>query len=252
MGKVNHSYAVSQTPLNPWVAIRKNGMVECGHYDCMAGLAETCSHVAAILYWLETAVRLREETTCTSKPNSWLPPSMPVACHKVPYVTMEELEQITSRKELSESSSGPGSTDIADQTPCQEELEELYMDISKVAGRKPAILTLIPQYSDRFIKSSDHLPPLLQGLYDPQNLSLNFYQLVEKYNNVCKNSVTESQVEHLEEITRGQSKNRQWFRYRTGRITASQLYQVCFLSFLHILQVVCLKIRFGSQSLSNV
>ena len=31
MGKVNHSYAVSQTPLNPWVAIRKNGMVECGH-----------------------------------------------------------------------------------------------------------------------------------------------------------------------------------------------------------------------------
>ena len=98
---------------------------------------------------------------------------MPVACHKVPYVTMEELEKITSHKELSESSSGPGSTDIADQTPCQEELEELYMDISKVAGRKPAILTLIPQYSNLFfIQSSDHLPPLLQGLYDPQNLSL--------------------------------------------------------------------------------
>ena len=248
MGKVNHSYAVSQTPLNPWVAIRKNGMVECGHCNCMAGLAETCSHVAAILYWLETAVRLHEETTCTSKPNSWLPPSMPVACHKVPYVTMEELEKITSRKELSESSSGPGLTDNADQAPSQEELEELYMDISNVTGRKPAILTLIPQYSNRFIQSSDHLPPLLQGLYDPQNLSLNLDQLVEKYNNVCKNSVTESQVRHLEEITRGQSKNRQWFRYRTGRITASQLHQVSFLSkypFCEV-QVVRLKIRFGT------
>ena len=121
-------------------------------------------------------------------------------------------------------------TDIADQAPSQEELEELYMDISKVTGRKPAILTLIPQYSNRFIQSSDHLPPLLQGLYDPQNLSLNLDQLVEKYNSVCKNSVTESQVQHLEEITRGQSKNRQWFRYRTGRITASQLHQVSFLS----------------------
>ena len=91
-----------------------------------------------------------------------IPPSMPVACHKVSYVTMEELEKITSHKELSESSSGPGSTDIADQTPCQEELEELYMDISKVAGRKPAILTLIPQYSNLFfysiIRSSSTTP----------------------------------------------------------------------------------------------
>ena len=104
------------------------------------------------------------------------------------------------------------------------------MDISKVADRKPAILTLIPQYSNRFIQSLDHLPPLLQGLYDPKNLILNYDQLVEKYKNVCKNSITESQVQHLEKTTRGQSKNPQWFRYRTGRITASQLYQVCFLS----------------------
>ena len=104
-GKVNHSYAVSQRPLNPWVAIRNNGMVHCGHCDCMAGMAETCSHLAAILYWQETAVLFHDETTCTSKPNSWLLPSMPVACHKVPYVTMEELEQIASHKELSESSS---------------------------------------------------------------------------------------------------------------------------------------------------
>ena len=29
----------------------------------MAGLAETCLHVAGILYWLETAVCLHEETT---------------------------------------------------------------------------------------------------------------------------------------------------------------------------------------------
>lgn len=226
VGKVNHSYAVNQTPLKPWVAIRKNGMVECGHCDCMAGLAETCSHVAAILYWLETAVRLHEETTCTSKTNSWLPPSMPAACHQVPYVTMEVLEQISSHKKLS-SNSGSVSTNTVGQAPSQEELEELYMDLSKVSDRKPAILTLISPYSDRFIQSSDHLPPLLQDLYDPKNLILSYDQLVKKYN-VFKDSVTESQVQHLEEITRGQTKNRQWFRYRTGRITASQLYQVCF------------------------
>lgn len=206
VGRVNHSYAVSQTPLKPWVAIRKNGMVECGHCDCMAGLAETCSHVAAILYWLETAVRLNEETTCTSKPKSWLPLSMPVACHQVPYVTMEELEQMSSHKKRNSVSV---SSDIIGQAPTQDELEELYMDLSKVSDRKPAILSLISPYSDRFIQSSDHLPPLLLDLYDPKNLHLSYDQLVKKYNNIS-----------------GKTKNRQWFKYRTGRITASQLHQV--------------------------
>lgn len=56
VGKVKHSYSSSKLPLHPWVALRINGTVECGHCTCMVGLAETCSHVAAILYWLETAV----------------------------------------------------------------------------------------------------------------------------------------------------------------------------------------------------
>ena len=231
VGKVNHSYAVNKTPLKPWVAIRKNGVVECGHCDCMAGLAETCSHVAAILYWLETAVRIRDETTCTSKPNSWLPPSMPANCHQVPYCTMEELEQISSHKNVSQSNSGSVSTDNVAQAPNQEELEELYLDLSKYTNRKPAMLTLISPYSDRFIQSSDHFPPLLHDLYDPKNLILSYDQLVKKYNNVCKDSVTESQVQHLEQITRGQTKIYQWFRYSAGRITATRLYQVC-LQFL--------------------
>ena len=109
---------------------------------------------------------------------------------------MEELEQISSHKNVSQSNSGS-----------------------------------VSKYNDHFIKSSDHLPPLLQDLYDPKNLILSYDQLVKKYNNVCKDSVTESQVQHLEQITRGQTKNYQWFRYRAGRITASQLYQVC-LQFL--------------------
>ena len=50
-GKVKHSYAASLSPLRPWVAIRKNGIVECDHCTCMAGLAETCSHIAGMLYW---------------------------------------------------------------------------------------------------------------------------------------------------------------------------------------------------------
>lgn len=228
LGKVKHSYALRETPLRPWVAIKKSGTVECGHCTCMAGLAETCSHVAAILYWLETAVRVREETTCTSRPNSWLPPSLPAACNTVPYITMEELgETAAKRKDTHTSSSQYESwhEHVVKQTPTEQELEEFYHDLSKASGRKPAILSLISPYSSSFTVSSDQLPPLLQDLYEPDCLQLNYLQLLQRSKNVCT-SVSDIQVRHLEEFTRGQARNEQWFRYRTGRVTASQLYQV--------------------------
>lgn len=42
IGKVNHSYAMSAIPLNPWVIVKTNGTIVCGHCTCMAGLGETC------------------------------------------------------------------------------------------------------------------------------------------------------------------------------------------------------------------
>ena len=50
LGKVRHSYAASKSPLKPWVIIRINGTFEVAHCTCMTGLAETCSHVGAILH----------------------------------------------------------------------------------------------------------------------------------------------------------------------------------------------------------
>ena len=94
IGKVRHSYAISQTPLKPLVIMRKNGTVEYGHCICMVGLAETCSHIAAILYWLETTVLIHSETSCTSNPNSWLPQSMLSTVEQVPYIKLEALEDL--------------------------------------------------------------------------------------------------------------------------------------------------------------
>ena len=51
---------------------------------------ETCSHVGAILiYWLETRVRIREETTCTSKENTWM---MPTAVKDIPFLMLKEID----------------------------------------------------------------------------------------------------------------------------------------------------------------
>jgi hypothetical protein len=38
-------------------------------------LAESCSHVGAMLYTIENAVRMRETVTCTMEKSKWLMPS---------------------------------------------------------------------------------------------------------------------------------------------------------------------------------
>ena len=53
LADVKHSQRVSATPLKPWVAVEKTGVVLCAHCICMAVLGEACSHIAALLFTLE-------------------------------------------------------------------------------------------------------------------------------------------------------------------------------------------------------
>ena len=58
--KVKHSQRLSVPPVKTWVAAEKGGAVVCAHCDCMAGLGEACSHIAAILFTLDANVQARK------------------------------------------------------------------------------------------------------------------------------------------------------------------------------------------------
>lgn len=73
-GKVNHSQALSAQPLEPWLLVKKDGMVKAAHCTCMAVLGEACSHTAAVLFFLKAAAEHRDSETCTDRENAWLPP----------------------------------------------------------------------------------------------------------------------------------------------------------------------------------
>ena len=96
LGKVRHSYAASKPPLRPSVLVHCNGMVLVAHCTSMAGLAETCSHVGAVLHWVETAVRVRNDTPCTSKENKWL---MPTPVKDVPYLELRNIDFTTPKRQ---------------------------------------------------------------------------------------------------------------------------------------------------------
>ena len=55
-----------------WLAAEKKSKFTKGHCKCKAGLGESCSHIAALMFKLEAAVRLGFTTmACTSLPCSW-------------------------------------------------------------------------------------------------------------------------------------------------------------------------------------
>ena len=75
-GNVRHSQSVSSAPLRPWVAAEADGRIVCAHCTCMAVLGEACSHIAALLFWLEDNNRLLADPSCTSVPCQWSAPTM--------------------------------------------------------------------------------------------------------------------------------------------------------------------------------
>jgi len=60
----------------------------------MAGLGEVCTHVAAVLFFLETSARLQGKVTCTQEQCQWVIPSYQ---KEIPYAPVKDLD-FTSAK----------------------------------------------------------------------------------------------------------------------------------------------------------
>ena len=70
-----HSQRLSAKPLKPWILAEKGGRILAAHCDCMAGLGETCTHVAALLFAIEATVKVRDSKTVTEEKAYWLLPA---------------------------------------------------------------------------------------------------------------------------------------------------------------------------------
>ena len=121
---VRHSQKLSILPAKPWVAVKQSGTVVCAHCSCMAGLGEACSHTAALLFTSEANTKMKNSTSCTSLPCSWLPPTF----QTVPYAELSNIDFMTPnakrRKEgsLVESASSCCGRTKDIKIPIQEEL----------------------------------------------------------------------------------------------------------------------------------
>ena len=70
-----HSQRLNSSPLCLWVIVENDGKVLPGYCTCMAGLAEVCTHVAALLFWVEISAKIQSSKTVTDQKASRVTPS---------------------------------------------------------------------------------------------------------------------------------------------------------------------------------
>ena len=201
----------------------------------MAGLGETCTHIAAVLFYLEANTRIRGIKTCTQKECEWIIPS---SLKTIEYLPTKDIDFSSARgkkrklDEMMEIDDPPEfSCDLVTvsqgASPTDLEMKLLFEKLN-LAGTKPAILSLIPPYSDEYVpkSSGDILPKPLKSLHQPSYLQLEYNELL----NICETvsiQVADEMAEALEKETRLQSKSNLWYKHRAGRVTSSCMKAVC-------------------------
>ncbi|CAI5696237.1 unnamed protein product [Oreochromis niloticus] len=96
--KILHSQSIRATLLDPWIIAEKSGRILGARCTCMAGLGETCTHVAALLFLIEETVKLRDSKTVTQETAYWL---LPTASSKVEFWECRKIDfTVTKRPQV--------------------------------------------------------------------------------------------------------------------------------------------------------
>ena len=149
---------MSENPLTPWVVCENSGKVLSAHCDCMAGLGESCSHVASLLWAIEAGCKRRDSLTVTDKKAYWV---LPTSVKTVRYARVKDIN--FSKTPCSTSTVKPSSV-----TPPSETELTNFLNCIKDCPSKPALLSLIPAHSDFYVPKSvnPELPVVLSSLFD--------------------------------------------------------------------------------------
>ncbi|KAK4884885.1 hypothetical protein RN001_001156 [Aquatica leii] len=240
VGSVKHSQRMNQPPLKVWIIAEKDGSIRNGHCTCMAGVGEACSHIAAILYYLEYINTNSLHLSCTDVKAQWKIPRIT----NVPIVKLSELQQ---------TSTTPTSKDKGIPPIVGDELNKLLCDIHE-AGTSAALMRVVEPFATSL--ATLETPPLLSlynNLYKEEHQNKSYEELAELASEIPQ-FITNEECETIELATKSQSTCKEWYNQRSGRITASRFKAVCRTSLskpsISLLKTICypLMYKFSSKA----
>ena len=87
--KVHHSQGMNDPLVNIWVITESDGTILAAHcLGCKAGPAESYSHIASVLFYIEAWIRINGKLACTQVRCSWL---LPTYVNEVSYKRVKDI-----------------------------------------------------------------------------------------------------------------------------------------------------------------
>ena len=213
---------------------------------------ECCSHVDAVLFYVEFAVNLTDSKTCIEEKAYQLVPGYKQVQYKpVPVIDFTSAVTIHQNMKKQAAKSGAYKNNPPSRKttikPTHDEISTVYEKLSK-CGTKQAILSIDPGYTKCFELSlwKSSYPESLKDLYKIEH---------EKLIDICNNadiSVTFEQLINIEKATCLQANCNKWYHFRTGRVTASVVcgdcHSVIEKPLISLIKQICYPKKFYSAA----
>ena len=215
---------LNEPDLMAWVICSTTGTVESCHCSCVTGLGESCSHVAALLFYCESIEREKNDTSVTEVPAYWVKrskkPISPKVMSEIP--TCNAIAVYTKKKTCQKKS--------LDRHINKKKLPKKIQVAAFLHGLKPVspdtvLLKLVPPFYKDHLQI-EKFPFFFSGLYKEEYSDFSLEKLME-IGRKLEYNLTQSDIEEIEIKTRHQSHSATWRKYRMGRITASVSREVC-------------------------
>ena len=179
VAKVRHSQRMNDPLVNVWIITETEGAIISAHCPgCKAGLAESCSHVASTMMYIECWAHINGKMACTQVKCSWL---LSTYVNEVTYERVADIDftsviklkenldnKIDSLNENKATSheSQPSQAKIAipSQLPSEEEMNK-FLQTLNLCDTKAVVLSLINPYAEQFVVKSRNVP-VVSDLYD--------------------------------------------------------------------------------------
>lgn len=234
-----------------WVAINiEHGWILTGNCSCMAGLGSVCSHVAALLFKLESAAhyKLNSEVACTSKLCSWKATKKHVHPAPIKNINFRRAKK-HSLPSITKSYATGGNFSVMDPSEGPNKITIAQFQALYSKNKTAAVFTSISEKdmhdsapretggdpcndsdTDSDTEDGDNfLPEPLTSLFDPTAVNLTPDELASfslKQFQYYEDSYPQKAYDNLCDITKTQSLSSSWMLHRAGRITASTCYEI--------------------------
>ncbi|XP_003730120.1 uncharacterized protein LOC115928222 [Strongylocentrotus purpuratus] len=222
---VKPSQRLNDAAHSPWVATDNTGQVVAAHCTCMAGLGESCSHVAAVLFKVEAAVRLGYTTqACTDVACQW-------NNRFVSNVEPAKIRNIKFYKEKAKDSIKKDSVKKRKWSHCTKDEEDAFISSLMETDKKPVGLSLFEGLPCHLFKRNPAMTPQ-RKLPAPLPAPLRSYYTQstelqpQKFTDLHQITISKEEIVEIEKATEKQADSVVWHDQRAGRITASRVYDV--------------------------